>query len=117
MSRILLCDDARFMRHVLAGILTKAGNTIVGEAGNGVEAIDMYKSLRPDVVFMDITMPEMDGVSAVRGIMAEDSNAKIIMCSAMGQRDMVVDALKSGAKDFIVKPFEPDRVFEALSKI
>ena len=98
-------------------ILQKNGFDVVGEASNGVEAVNLYKKERPDVVTMDITMPDMDGIEAVKEIRAFDSTAKIIMCSAMGQQSMVMDAIKSGAKDFIVKPFQADRVLEAISKV
>lgn len=116
-KRILVVDDAAFMRMMLKDILTKNGYTVVGEAENGVVAVEKYKELRPDLVTMDITMPEKDGITAVREIRAIDPNAKIIMCSAMGQQAMVIDSIQAGAKDFIVKPFQPERVLEAVSKI
>lgn len=116
-KRILIVDDAAFMRMMLKDILTKNGYTVVGEAENGAVAVEKYKELRPDLVTMDITMPEKDGITAVKEIRAIDPNAKIIMCSAMGQQAMVIDAIQAGAKDFIVKPFQPERVLEAVSKI
>jgi len=113
---ILLVDDAAFMRMMLKDILTKNGYSVAGEAENGVKAIEKYKELQPDLTILDITMPEMDGIQAARGIKAADSNARIIMCSAMGQQAMVIEAIQAGAKDFIVKPFQPDRVLEAVKK-
>lgn len=115
-KRILLVDDAVFMRMKLKDILEKNGFEVVAEAQNGVEAIEKFKSERPDLVTMDITMPEMDGVTALKGIKAIDPNAKVIMCSAMGQQSMVMDAIQAGAIDFIVKPFDNDRVVESITK-
>ena len=117
MKSILIVDDANFMRMMLKDILTKNGYEIVGEASNGAEALQKYKELNPDLVTMDITMPDVDGIEGVRLIRKFDPNANIIMCSAMGQQAMVVDAVKSGAKDFIVKPFNAERVVEAVKKI
>ncbi|MFW5786701.1 MAG: response regulator [Halanaerobiales bacterium] len=114
---ILIVDDAAFMRINLKNILEKAGHEIAGEAENGRDAIEKYKELEPELVTMDITMPEMDGIDAVKEIMDINPEANIIMCSAMGQQSMVVDAIEAGAKDFIVKPFEDDRVLEAVEKI
>lgn len=113
---VLIVDDAAFMRMMIKDILTKNGYEIVGEAENGAVAIEKFKELKPELVTMDITMPEMDGIAAVKEIKKIDAKAKIIMCSAMGQQAMVVDAIQAGAKDFIVKPFQPDRVIEAVSK-
>ncbi len=115
-KRILITDDALFMRVTLKKILTENGFEVVGEAQNGLEAINMYKQLKPDIVTMDITMPEMDGLQALKEIRAIDPNANVVMCTAMGQKAMVVEAIQAGAKDFIVKPFQPDRVLEALNK-
>lgn len=115
--KVLTVDDAAFMRMLLKDMITKAGHEVIGEATNGVDAIEKYKQLRPDVVTMDITMPEMDGITCVKKIMEIDPNASIIMCSAMGQQVMVLDAIHSGAKDFLVKPFQADRVAEALNKL
>lgn len=116
-KNILICDDAAFMRMMIKDILTKNGYNIVGEAENGVKAIEMYTETKPDLVLMDITMPEMDGIGALKGIRAKDPNAQIIMCSAMGQQAMVIEAIQSGAKDFIVKPFQAERVLEAVKKV
>lgn len=115
-NRILIVDDAAFMRMMLKDILSKNGFEIAGEAENGVIAVDKYKELKPDLVTMDITMPELDGISAVKRIKSLDPNARIVMCSAMGQQAMVIDAIQAGAKDFIVKPFQPERVLEAIQK-
>ena len=117
MARILITDDAAFMRMQLKDMLTKLGHEVVGEAENGQVSIEKYKELSPDLVTMDITMPELDGVSALKEIKSFDANAKVIMCSAMGQQGMVVEAIKSGAKDFVVKPFSADRIEEALAKV
>ncbi len=117
MSKVLIVDDAAFMRMMIKDILEKNGYEVVGEASNGLKAVELYKSEKPDVVTMDITMPDMDGIEAVKAIIAFDPTAKIIMCSAMGQQTMVMDAIKSGAKDFIVKPFQADRVLEAVKKV
>lgn len=117
MANILLVDDAAFMRMMLKDILTKNGYMVVGEAENGLKAIEKFKELSPDLALMDITMPEMDGLQALKKIKAEWPDAKVVMCSAMGQQAMVIDAIQSGAKDFIVKPFQPDRVLEAVKKV
>lgn len=116
MAKVLIVDDAAFMRMMLRNILTNNGFEVVGEAENGAKAIQQYRELQPDLVTMDITMPDMDGITAVQQIKAIDPKAKIIMCSAMGQQAMVVDAVKSGAADFIVKPFQPERVLDAIQK-
>lgn len=113
---VLIVDDALFMRMMIRDILSKDGFEVVGEAENGVEAVERYKEMRPDLVTMDIVMPEMDGIEAVRQIMKIDPNAKILMCSAMGQQPLVVEALEAGAKDFIIKPFQPSKVIEAVEK-
>lgn len=115
-NRILIVDDAAFMRMMIRDILTKNGFEVVGEAQDGAQAIEKYKELRPDLITMDITMPEMDGIAALKEIKKLDPNAKVIMCSAMGQQAMVIDAIQAGAKDFIVKPFQSDRVIEAINK-
>ena len=117
MAKKLIVDDAAFMRMMIKDILTKNGYEVVAEAANGVEAVELYKSHQPDLVTMDITMPEMDGIEAVKQIKAVNPAAKVIMCSAMGQQSMVMDAIKAGANDFIVKPFQADRVLEAVKKI
>ncbi|NLY80676.1 MAG: response regulator [Lysinibacillus sp.] len=115
-KRILIVDDAAFMRMMIKDILTKNGYEVVGEAADGVQAVEKYNELRPDLVTMDITMPEMDGITALKQIKSIDPNAVVIMCSAMGQQAMVIDAIQAGAKDFIVKPFQADRVIEAIQK-
>ncbi|GIP36822.1 chemotaxis protein CheY [Paenibacillus sp. J31TS4] len=115
-NRILVVDDAAFMRMMIRDILGKNGFEVVGEANDGHQAIEKFKELRPDLVTMDITMPEMDGIQALKEIKKVDPNAKVIMCSAMGQQAMVIDAIQAGAKDFIVKPFQADRVLEAIKK-
>lgn len=115
-KRILLCDDTAFMRAMLKEILVKNGYDVVGEAENGKIAVEKHKELKPDLTLMDITMPEMDGIRAVSCIIENDSKANIVMCSAMGQEEIVVDAIKAGAKDFIVKPFQQERVIEAVKK-
>ena len=117
MSGILIVDDAAFMRMMIKDILSKNGYLIAGEAENGAVAVDSYFGLKPDLVIMDITMPEMDGLEAVKKIRSQDPSAKIIMCSAMGQQAMVIDAIQAGARDFIVKPFQPERVVEAVKKV
>lgn len=116
MSRILIVDDAIFMRQILKDILTKAGHMVVGEASNGDEAYLKYKTLTPDIVMMDITMPNCDGITGVKKIMKDFPKATIIMCSAMGQKSMVLDAIQSGAKDFIVKPFAPDKIIQSVNR-
>jgi two-component system, chemotaxis family, chemotaxis protein CheY len=115
-NRVLIVDDAAFMRMMIKEILTKNGYAVVGEASDGAQAVDKYKELSPDLVTMDITMPEMDGITALREIKKIDPSAKVIMCSAMGQQAMVIDAIQAGAKDFVVKPFQADRVIEAIKK-
>ena len=116
-KNILICDDAAFMRMMIKDILTKNGYNVAGEAENGLKAIEKYNEIKPDLVMMDITMPEMDGIDALKKIKASDSGANVIMCSAMGQQAMVIEAIQSGAKDFIVKPFNADRVIEAVKKV
>ncbi|MBB6445162.1 response regulator [Bacillus benzoevorans] len=117
MAKILITDDAAFMRMQLRDMLTKLGHEVVGEAGNGQEAVIQYQNLKPEIVTMDITMPEMNGIEAVKEIKKLHADAKIIMCSAMGQQGMVVEAIKAGATDFIVKPFNMDRIKEAIEKV
>ena len=116
-KNILISDDAAFMRRMIKDILTKNGYNVVGEAENGKVAVDKYTELKPDLVLMDITMPEMDGIESLKAIRAKDPNACVIMCSAMGQQAMVIEAIQSGAKDFIVKPFQAERVLEAVKKV
>lgn len=115
MAKVLIVDDAAFMRMMLKDILTKNGFEIE-EAENGLVAVEKYKSLTPDLVTMDITMPEMDGLAALKEIKKVNGGAKVIMCSAMGQQAMVIEAIQNGAKDFIVKPFQSDRVLESIKK-
>ena len=116
-KNILICDDAAFMRMMIKDILTKNGYTIAAEAENGKIAVDKYNEVKPDLVLMDITMPEMDGIQALKKIKEGDAGAMVIMCSAMGQQAMVIESIQSGAKDFIVKPFQADRVLEAVKKV
>ena len=116
MARVLVVDDAAFMRKMLSDALAKGGHQVIGEAANGVEAVDRFKELRPDVTTLDITMPEKDGLSALKEIMALDPAARVVMCSALGQESKVLEAVKSGARDFVVKPFQPDRVLDAIGK-
>lgn len=115
-NTVLVVDDAAFMRMMIKEILSKNGYTVVGEASDGAQAVEKYKELSPDLVTMDITMPEMDGITSLKEIKKIDPSAKVIMCSAMGQQAMVIDAIQAGAKDFIVKPFQADRVIEAIRK-
>ena len=114
--RILICDDAIFMRTMIGDILTSAGYEVVGEAESGLQAVERYQALKPDLVTMDIVMPDMGGIDAVRAIVAADPDAKILMCSAMGQQAMVLEAIQAGARDFVVKPFQADRVLDAVKK-
>ena len=116
-QNVLICDDAAFMRMMIKDILTKNGYNVVGEAENGAKGVEKYGELKPDLVLMDITMPEMDGLQALKSIMSSDGNGKVIMCSAMGQQAMVIESIQNGAKDFIVKPFQADRVLEAVKKV
>jgi len=115
-KKILLVDDAAFMRMMIKGILTKNGFSVCGEAQNGQEAIDKYKELKPDLIIMDITMPVMDGLVALKTIKKDHPEVKIVMCSAMGQESFVIEAIKSGAADFIVKPFQEDRILSTVTK-
>ncbi|MCI9165356.1 MAG: response regulator [Oscillospiraceae bacterium] len=117
MAKILLVDDAAFMRKVIKDTLSKAGYTDLHEAVDGADAVEKYNSLKPDLVLMDITMPNMDGLEALKAIRAADGSANVVMCSAMGQETMVIDAIRSGAKDFIVKPFKGERVLKTVTSI
>jgi two-component system, chemotaxis family, chemotaxis protein CheY len=114
---VLICDDAIFMRTMVGDILTQAGYDVVGEAETGLQAVERFKELRPDLVTMDIVMPDMGGIDAVREIVKVDPGAKVLMCSAMGQQALVVEAIQAGAKDFVVKPFQPSRVLEAVTRV
>ncbi len=116
-KKVLICDDAAFMRMMIKDILSKNGYEIAGEAENGKRAVEKYNETKPDLVLMDITMPEMDGIQALKAIRELDGNARVIMCSAMGQQAMVIEAIQSGARDFIVKPFQAERVLEAVKKV
>ena len=114
---VLVCDDAIFMRTMISDILTQAGFEIVGEAETGLQAVEKFRQLRPDLVTMDIVMPDMGGIEAVREICKDHPDAKILMCSAMGQQALEVEAIKAGAKDFVVNPFQPSRVLEAVQRV
>ena len=116
MARVLIVDDAAFMRKMLGDVLAKGGHEVIGEGANGSEAIDQFQALRPDIMTLDITMPEKDGLAALREILTLEPTAKIVMCSALGQESKVLEAIKAGAKDFVVKPFQPDRVLDAIGK-
>ena len=117
MAKVLVVDDAAFMRMMVKDILTKNGYEVAGEAVNGKDALDKYREIKPDLVTMDITMPEVDGITALKNIRAEFPDARVLMCSAMGQQAMVIEAIQAGAKDFIVKPFQADRVIESVKKV
>jgi two-component system chemotaxis response regulator CheY len=114
---VLVCDDAIFMRTMITDILTQAGYEVIGEAETGAQAVERYRQLKPDLVTMDIVMPDMGGIEAVRAICKDSPEAKILMCSAMGQQALVVEAIQAGAKDFVVKPFQPSRVLEAVQRL
>jgi len=114
---VLVCDDAIFMRTMIGDILSQAGYEVVGEAETGAQAVEKYSELKPDLVTMDIVMPDMGGIDAVREIVQQDPGARILMCSAMGQQALVVEAIQAGAKDFVVKPFQPSRVLEAVQRV
>ena len=116
MARVLVVDDAAFMRKMVSDALTEGGHEVVGEAGNGVEAVSQYQALKPEVTTLDITMPEKDGLAALKEIIALDPAARVIMCSALGQESKVLESIKPGAKDFVVKPFQADRVLGAVAK-
>jgi len=115
-ARVLVVDDAAFMRNMVSDALTKGGHEVVGEAGNGLEAVAQYQALKPEVTTLDITMPEKDGLAALKEIIALDPAARVIMCSALGQESKVLESIKAGARDFVVKPFQADRVIEAVGK-
>ncbi|MRG85302.1 response regulator [Salinibacillus xinjiangensis] len=117
MGKVLIVDDAQFMRLTLSNILSKAGHEIIGEASDGRQAIERYKELKPDLVTMDITMPNMNGMDATKEILSIDSNALVVICSAVGQQKIVVDAIQLGAQDFIVKPFDESRVIETINRV
>ncbi|MDE7479154.1 MAG: response regulator [Lachnospiraceae bacterium] len=117
MARVLIVDDAAFMRMTIRKMLEANGYAVAGEAENGTQAVQKYKELRPDVVLLDITMPEMNGIDALKRIRENDPKARIVICSAMGQQAMVAQAIENGAKDFIVKPFEADRLIAAFKRV
>ena len=117
MHRVLVVDDAVVMRMMIKGILSKAGYEVVGEAQNGFEAVEKYKTLSPDLVTMDMVMPEMDGLTALREIVKGDPKARIVMCTSMGQQQLVVEAIQAGAKSFVTKPFQPPKIIETLQKV
>ena len=116
MARVLVVDDAAFMRKVVGDALAKGGHEVVGEAGNGVEAVARFQELKPDLTTLDITMPEKDGIAALKEIIELDPTAKVVMCSALGQESKVLESIKIGAKDFVVKPFQAERVLGAVDK-
>ena len=117
MARVLIADDASFMRQMIREIIEPEGHEVVGEATNGIEAVEQYEELHPDLVTMDIVMPKRSGIDAVKGILAQHPEACVVMCSALGQETLVMEALQAGARDFIVKPFKPDNVIATISKI
>ncbi len=116
MARILVVDDAAFMRKMVSDALTKGGHEVVGEAGNGTEAVTRFQELKPELTTLDITMPEKDGLTALREIIEHRPRARVIMCSALGQESKVLESIKLGARDFVVKPFQAERVLEAVGK-
>ncbi|MDD5067143.1 MAG: response regulator [bacterium] len=116
MATILLADDLAFIKMIQKEVLDKAGFTVIGDAVDGVDAVEKYKRLKPDVVLMDITMPKMDGLNSIKVIKQLDPNARIIVCSALGQQQLIIEAIRLGARDFVVKPFEPDRLIKAIQK-
>jgi two-component system chemotaxis response regulator CheY len=116
MARVLVVDDAAFMRKVVSDALVAGGHDVIGQAGNGTEAVAQFTALRPELTTLDITMPEKDGLEALSEIMTLDPGAKVLMCSALGQESKVIESIKLGAKDFVVKPFQPDRLLEAVGK-
>jgi two-component system, chemotaxis family, chemotaxis protein CheY len=116
-NTVLVCDDAAFMRSLLSDILARGGFEVVGEASNGSEAVDKFRLLKPDLVTMDILMPDMGGIDAVREIVRIEPGARVLMCSAMGQHSLLLEAIQAGAKDFIIKPFQPSRVLEAVHRV
>jgi two-component system chemotaxis response regulator CheY len=116
MARVLVVDDAAFMRKMVSDALAKGGHEVVGEGANGAEAVTRFQELQPELITLDITMPEKDGLTALKEIVALDPDARVIMCSALGQESKVLEAVKSGAKDFVVKPFQPERILDAAAK-
>jgi two-component system chemotaxis response regulator CheY len=116
MARVLVVDDAAFMRKVVSDALASGGHEVVGEAGNGAEAVQRYQELSPELVTLDITMPEKDGIQALGEIISLDPGARVLMCSALGQESKVIESIQKGAKDFVVKPFQPAQLLEAVGK-
>jgi two-component system chemotaxis response regulator CheY len=116
MARVLVVDDTAFMRKMLTDALSEGGHEVIGEAVNGIEAVERFRALKPDITTLDITMPEKDGISALREILALDPTARVVMCSALGQEAKVIESIKAGARDFVVKPFQTPRVLEAVAK-
>ena len=116
MARVLVVDDAAFMRKVVSDALASGGHEVVGEAGNGAEAVQRYQELSPELVTLDITMPEKDGLQALGEIISLDPGARVLMCSALGQESKVIESIQKGAKDFVVKPFQPAALLEAVGK-
>jgi two-component system chemotaxis response regulator CheY len=117
MTKIMVVDDAAFMRQMLKQIIAELGYEVIADAANGEEAVKMYSQMQPDLVTMDITMPEMDGIEAVRAIRKINPAAKIIMCSAMAQQKLVIDAITAGAKDFVAKPFQAEKIKETIQRV
>ncbi|MCG8573016.1 MAG: response regulator [Spirochaetes bacterium] len=115
-ARVLIVDDLAFIKLLIRDTLEKAGFNVAGEASNGIEAVELYRKLKPDIVLLDITMPKMDGIQALTEIMKHDKSAKVIMCSALGQQKLIIQSIQLGAKDFIVKPFKPERIIGAIKK-
>ena len=116
-ARVLIVDDALFMRTMLRNIFVESGFEVAGEAGSGVEAVERYRELSPDLTTMDIVMPELNGIEALKRIVALDPRARVVMCSALGQESLIIEALDAGARDFIVKPFKPAKVVEVAQKV
>ena len=116
-NTVLVCDDAAFMRSLLGDILAQAGLQVVGEAQSGLEAVEKFRALKPDLVTMDILMPDMGGIDAMREILKVEPAARVLMCSAMGQQSLVIEAIQAGAREFLVKPFQPSRVLEAVQRV
>ena len=116
-AKVLIVDDALFMRTMLRNIFVESGFEVIGEAGNGIDAVEKYRVLKPDLTTMDIVMPEKNGIEALKQIMAFDPLARVVMCSALGQESLIIEALEAGARDFIVKPFKPAKVVEVAQKV
>lgn len=117
MANVMIVDDAIFMRTMIKRIIIKQGHAVIAEAGNGIDAVEKYKVYKPDLVLLDFTMPELDGIETLRKIKEYDNNAKVIMCSAMGQQHIVIDAIRAGALDFIIKPFQEEKVVSVINRV